>query len=136
MSSKRKADLGKVLGSRQAMIMEYLWTNGAQSVSTLHQGLSDVDGVAYTTIFTELSRMLKKGLVVKGNAGGSHLDMRYKAAVTRESVVASVVTATIGGLIAAHGPAAVHGFVDAVADDPEALAELRRLLGSRARKQR
>ena len=124
-----------MLGSRQALIMEYLWAHGSQSVAALHQALSDVDGVAYTTIFTELSRMLKKGLVAKGNDGGSHLDMRYRAAVTRESVVSSVVTATIGGLIAAHGPAAVHGFVDAVADDPEALAELRRLLVNRTRKQ-
>jgi predicted transcriptional regulator len=118
------------------MILEYLWANGPQSVSTLHQALSEADGVAYTTVFTELSRMLKKGLVAKGNEGGSHLDMRYRAAVTRESVVSSVVSQTLGGLIAAHGPAAIHGFVDAVADDPEALAELRRVLGSRARKKR
>lgn len=134
--SKRTADLSKVLGSRQASIMEFLWANGSQSVSALHQGLSDRDGVAYTTVFTELSRMLKKGLVAKSNEGGSHLDTRYRAAVTRESVVSSVVTATIGGLIAAHGPAAVHGFVDAVANDAEALAELRRLLENRAGKRR
>jgi hypothetical protein len=38
------------------------------------------------------------------------------------------VAPALGGLIAAHGAAAIHGFVDAVADDPSALVELRRLL--------
>ncbi|WP_317994821.1 BlaI/MecI/CopY family transcriptional regulator [Vulcanimicrobium alpinum] len=136
MSSRRKADLGKVLGTRQASIVEYLWAHGPQSVSELHRGLSEREDLAYTTVFTELTRMLKKGLVAKGNDGGSHLDVRYRAAVTREDVVARIVAQTLGGLISAHGPAAVHGFVDAVANDGAALAELRRLLHDRSRKRR
>lgn len=136
MSPRKKADLGKALGARQASILEYLWAHGAQSVSDLHRGLSEREDLAYTTVFTELSRMLKKGLVAKGNDGGSHLDMRYRAAVTREGVVSAIVAQTLGGLIAAHGPAAVHGFVDAVAGDPGALGELRRLLAHRSRTKR
>ena len=136
MSPRKKADLGKALGSRQASILEYLWAHGPQSVSELHRGLSEREDLAYTTVFTELSRMLKKGLVAKGNDGGSHLDMRYRAALTREGVIASVVAQTLGGLISAHGPAALHGFVDAVEHDPSALEELRRLLDDRSRKKR
>src|ERR1700736_544306 len=134
MSPRKKADLGKVLGSRQASILEYLWAHGPCSVSELHRGLSEREDLAYTTVFTELSRMLKKGLVAKGNEGGSHLDMRYLADVMREGVVAGIVAQTLGGLISAHGPAAIHGFVDAVANDPSALEELRRLLYARSRK--
>ncbi len=134
MSPRKKADLGRVLGTRQASILEYLWAHGPRSVSELHRGLSEREDLAYTTVFTELSRMLKKGLVAKGNDGGSHLDMRYRAAITREGVVSSIVAQTLGGLISAHGPAAVHGFVDAVAHDPDALEELRRLLDRRSRK--
>jgi BlaI family transcriptional regulator, penicillinase repressor len=134
MSPRKKADLGKALGTRQASILEYLWAHGPRSVSELHRGLSEREDLAYTTVFTELSRMLKKGLVAKGNEGGSHLDMRYRAALTREAVVSSVVAQTLGGLISAHGPAAIHGFVDAVAHDPSALEELRRLLNVRSRK--
>jgi predicted transcriptional regulator len=134
MSPRKNADLGKALGTRQASILEYLWAHGPQSVSELHRGLSEREDLAYTTVFTELSRMLKKGLVAKGNEGGSHLDMRYRAALSREGVVSSVVAQTLGGLISAHGPAAVHGFVDAVAHDPSALEELRRLLNARSRK--
>jgi predicted transcriptional regulator len=62
--------------------------------------------------------------------------MRYRAAVTRDGVVSSIVAQTLGGLISAHGPAAVHGFVDAVANDAGALDELRRLLDDRSRKKR
>lgn len=134
MSPRKKADLGKALGSRQASILEFLWAKGPQSVADLHRGLTEREDLAYTTVFTELSRMLKKGLVAKGNEGGSHLDMRYRAAVTREGVVSSIVAQTLGGLISAHGPAAVHGFVDAVAGDPAALDELRRILNDRRRR--
>ncbi|MDQ6943313.1 MAG: BlaI/MecI/CopY family transcriptional regulator [Candidatus Eremiobacteraeota bacterium] len=134
MSPRKKADLGKALGTRQASILEYLWAHGPQSVSELHRGLSEREDLAYTTVFTELSRMLKKRLVAKGNDGGSHLDMRYRAAVSREDIVSMIVAQTLGGLISAHGPAAVHGFVDAVAHDPSALEELRRLLNARSRK--
>jgi predicted transcriptional regulator len=134
VSPRKKADLGKALGARQASILEYLWAHGPQSVSELHRGISEREDLAYTTVFTELSRMLKKGLVAKGNEGGSHLDMRYRAALSREGVVSSIVAQTLGGLISAHGPAAVHGFVDAVAHDACALQELRRLLNVRSRK--
>ncbi len=113
-----------------------MWAHGPQSVAELHRGLAQREDIAYTTIFTELSRMLKKGLVGKGNEGGSHLDMRYRAALSREGVVASIVAQTLGGLISAHGPAAVHGFVDAVAHDPRALDELRRLLDGHSRPKR
>jgi BlaI family transcriptional regulator, penicillinase repressor len=136
MSPRKKANLGRALGSRQASILEYLWAHGPQSVSELHRGLSAREELAYTTVFTELSRMLKKGLVAKGNEGGSHLDMRYRAAVSRDGVVSAVVAQTLGSLISAHGPAAIHGFVDAVASDPGALDELRRLLADRSRKKR
>jgi BlaI family transcriptional regulator, penicillinase repressor len=132
--SRSRANLGKALGPRQASILEYLWAHGPQSVAELHRGLSAREDLAYTTVFTELSRMLKRGLVAKGNAGGSHLDVRYRAATTREGIVSSIVASTLGGLIAAHGPAAMHGFVDAVAADDGALDELRRLLDERSRK--
>src|ERR1700694_1193456 len=136
MSPRKKADLGKALGSRQASILEYLWARGPQSVSELHRGLSEREELAYTTVFTELSRMLKKGLVAKGNEGGSHLDIRYRAAATRDRVIATIVAQTLGGLISAHGPAAVHGFVDAVAKERGALDALRRRLDERSRKKR
>ena len=136
MRARKRADLGKTLGTRQASILEYLWAHGPQSVSELHRGLSRREELAYTTVFTELSRMLKKGLVGKSSEGGSHLDMRYRAALTREGVVSAIVAQTLGGLISAHGPAALHGFVDAVAADEGALDELRRLLAERTRERK
>jgi BlaI family transcriptional regulator, penicillinase repressor len=135
LKRKKQPDLGKVLGSRQASILEYLWKHGPQSVADLHRGLARLEDLAYTTVFTELTRMLHKHLVVKSNEGGTHLDMRYHAAVTREDVVTAVVSETLGSLISAHGSAAVHGFVNAVAHDPASLEELRRVLNARRSKQ-
>jgi predicted transcriptional regulator len=134
LKRKKPPDLGKVLGSRQASILEYLWQHGPQSVVDLHRGLARLEDLAYTTVFTELTRMLRKRLVVKSNDGGTHLDMRYRAAITREDLVASVVSDTLGALIAAHGSAAVHGFVNAVAHDAASLEELRRVLNARRNK--
>ena len=128
MSGRQSADLGRVLGHRQASILEYLWSHGPQSVSELHRGLGECEELAYTTVFTELTRMVEKRLVRKSNSGDSHLSVRYAAAITREQLVAAVVSETLGSLIAAHGRAAVHGFVDALAADPGALDELRSLL--------
>ena len=136
MPRKRNADLSAVLGTRQASILEHLWKSGPQSPTQLHRSIVEVDDIAYTTVFTELSRMLKKGLVSKSTDGGSHFDTKYRAAVTREGVVSATVSKTLGALIDAHGSAAVHGFVDAVGDDPEALAELRRALAGKVRKKR
>jgi len=133
MRRRESADLGKAVGTRQASILEYLWLHGPQSVTDLHRGLSRHEDLAYTTVFTELSRMLKKGLVAKANAGGSHLNVRYRAAATRDGVVSAIVAQTFEQLISAHGPAAVHSFVDAIAVDPGALDELRRVIFGRLR---
>ncbi|MDQ2681597.1 MAG: BlaI/MecI/CopY family transcriptional regulator, partial [Candidatus Eremiobacteraeota bacterium] len=61
--------------------MEYLWKNGPQSPVELHESLSRDEALAYTTIHTELSRLLQKGFVVKN---GRNLDTRYNSAMSRE----------------------------------------------------
>jgi len=48
--------------------------------------------------------------------------------------VTSIVAQTLRGLISAHGAAALHGFVDAVAHDARALDDLRALLDERSAK--
>jgi predicted transcriptional regulator len=136
VTARKRSDFRRILGSRQASILEYLWAHGPQSVAALHRGLSKKDDLAYTTVFTELSRMLQKRLVAKSSETGSHLDIRYRPAVTREALVSAFVTETFGGLLAAYGPAAIDGFVDAVAHDVAALRELRRALGARNGKKR
>lgn len=115
----------QALGTRETAIMEYLWKHGAQAPGDLHRALSANEPLAYSTVYTELSRLTKKGLVRKK---GRNLEATYAAAVSRERFVTSLVSQVVGGLIDAHGAAAIHGFVDVIADDEESKDAIRRLL--------
>jgi predicted transcriptional regulator len=116
------------LGVLQARIMERLWARGPQALTELHRSLAEESEIAYTTIATELTRLQRKGLVLKR---GAHLATRYRAAIERETFVERLVGGVLQGLLGTHGRAAIHGFVDAIADDPEALEETLRLLQKR-----
>ncbi len=110
--------------------MEHLWAKGPQAIVELHQCLGGVSSIAYTTVHTELSRLIKKHLVVKR---GSYAEATYTAKVPREQFVGDVVRDVLRGLLDAHGPVAVHGFVDLVASDDDARALLEQGLKARKR---
>jgi len=129
---RAKKTAAQTLGPRQSTIMESLWADGPQTPVDLHRRLSANEDVAYTTIFTELSRLVAKRLVRK--RGRTHLSVTYEAAMTREAYVSDNVAAVLGDLLAAHGSAVIHGFVDLVAehDELEALDAARECRRSRA----
>ncbi|GAC1471799.1 MAG: hypothetical protein PVSMB1_19450 [Gemmatimonadaceae bacterium] len=127
------AGVHQTLGELESKIMEYLWKHGPQSVAGLHRALEAKSSIAYTTVFTELSRLLKKGLLRKR---GKHLDTKYAASTSREVFVGSLVSEVLGGLLDAHGQAAIHGFIDVIANDNDALDELAKLVRERRRKPR
>ncbi|MBC5798859.1 MAG: BlaI/MecI/CopY family transcriptional regulator [Candidatus Eremiobacteraeota bacterium] len=121
---------GQALGTLQSRVMEHLWLNGPASLAAIQRDLSARAPVAYTTISTELTRLLDKGLVKKA---GAHRETRYAAVLNREQFIDRVVGDVVNGLLDAHGQAAIHGFVDAIADDDEALETTLRLLRKRRR---
>lgn len=112
-----KKSTARTLGPRQMTIMESLWADGPQTPVDLHRRLSAGEEIAYTTIFTELSRLVAKRLVRK--RGRTHLSVTYEAVLTREAYVSENVAAVLGDLLAAHGSAVIHGFVDLVAEHDE-----------------
>lgn len=118
----------QVLGPLEAAIMEHFWAKGPQALAEVHQALAGSRGIAYTTVHTELSRLIKKNLVVKR---GSYADATYAAKVPRETFVDDVVRSVLRGLLDAHGPVAVHGFLDIIRDDDEARTTLERRLRAR-----
>jgi len=125
MSPQKHSRSARPLGPRQAAIMACLWADGPLSATDVHEALSQKDDLAYTTIHTELSRLLEKGLVKKR---GRNLDTKYVAAMSRDQFLQETVRQTLSDLIGTHGAAAVHGFVDIISQDAEALAELRRAI--------
>ncbi len=121
-----KPETFRSLGDLQAAIMEHLWSSGPSSVVQVHEALADNRKVAYTTVFTELGRLLKKGLVKKR---GRHLEVRYEAAVGRSAYLTSIMRGVLSTLTPEHRESALHGFVDAVAGTGrEGLAELERVM--------
>lgn len=127
----RGKGVAQVLGELQTRVMEELWSQGPMALAAMHRALMRRGEVAYTTVATELTRLQAKGLVRKT---GTHLETRYAAAVTRDVFVERFVGDVLSGLVSAHGEAAIHGFVDAIADDNEALEETLRLLQERRRR--
>ncbi|MBC5824404.1 MAG: BlaI/MecI/CopY family transcriptional regulator [Candidatus Eremiobacteraeota bacterium] len=123
----------QVLGPLQAAIMECLWQHGPQSPVELHKLLGKKQEIAYTTVFTELSRLSKKGAVRKQVRSSQ---TRYEATASKETFITSMVNKVLGGLIDAHGAAAIHGFVDIVADDARALDQLSRLVRAKRNRRR
>lgn len=123
--------VNQVLGDLQARVMERLWSDGPAALAVIHRALAKRSDVAYTTVSTELTRLRKKGLVRKT---GMHLDTRYAAVLTREAFVERFVGDVLSGLFDAHGRAAIHGFVEAIAADHEALDETVRLIEERRRR--
>ncbi|MDQ6932886.1 MAG: BlaI/MecI/CopY family transcriptional regulator [Candidatus Eremiobacteraeota bacterium] len=121
-----QAGVEQILGSRQSMIMEYLWAYGAQSPGELHRALEEIDGVAYTTVHTELGRLLKKGFVRKQKG-----ESRYGAVLTREQFMNATVNSVLQGLMQSNRSAAIHGFVDLIFDDEDAYEELQRTIRER-----
>ena len=119
------------LGPLQTAVMESLWHRGPLSAVELHELLSARQDWAYTTIHTELSRLLKKGLVQKR---GSNLETRYAARMSRDEYLKASVKATLAELIGTHGPTAVHGFVELLEDDDAALEALRGAMRQRRRR--
>lgn len=123
--------VNQVLGELQTRVMEQLWSAGPTALAALHRELAGRSEVAYTTVATELTRLQRKGLVRKT---GTYLETRYTAAISREAFVERFVGDVLSGLVGAHGRAAIHGFVDAIAGDEDALDETLRLLQERRRR--
>jgi predicted transcriptional regulator len=123
--------VNQVLGELQTRVMERLWSEGPVSLVALHRALAQRTDIAYTTVSTELMRLQTKGLVRKT---GAYLETRYAATVTREAFVERFVGDVLSGLVNAHGRAAIHGFVEAIGDDDEALRETLRLIEERRKR--
>ena len=77
MTRKRSAWEAHALGPLQSAVMESLWGYGPLSAAEVRERLAERHGWAYTTIHTELTRLLKKGLVEKR---GRNLETRYATA--------------------------------------------------------
>ncbi|MBI4307339.1 MAG: BlaI/MecI/CopY family transcriptional regulator [Chloroflexi bacterium] len=117
--------LSKVLGSREAEIMELLWREGELSVAQAHRLLGARE-LAYTTVMTLMKRLWDKGLLERRLERGAYI---YSPSLSREELLYNVAQGVVGGLLEELGsPAVAHLFRHAVEKDDQLLAELERLI--------
>ncbi len=119
--------LGKVLGSREAEIMELLWKEGELTVAEAHRRLAGRE-LAYTTVMTLMKRLWEKGLLHRKLERGAYI---YAPALSREELLDNVAHEVVGGLLEElASPAVAHLFQHAVEKDDQLLAELEKLIQS------
>ncbi|MBI2917944.1 MAG: BlaI/MecI/CopY family transcriptional regulator [Chloroflexi bacterium] len=119
--------LGKVLGSREAEIMELLWKEGELTVAQAHQHLAGRE-LAYTTVMTLMKRLWDKGLLQRRLERGAYI---YSSTLSREELLDKVAHEVVGGLLEdLASPAVAHLFRHAVEKDDQLLAELEKLVQS------
>ncbi len=117
--------LGKILGSREAEIMELLWREGELSVAQAHQLLASRE-LAYTTVMTLMKRLWDKGLLQRKLDRGAYI---YWPSQSREELLDNVAREVVGGLLEElASPAVAHLFRHAVENDDQLLDELEKLI--------
>ncbi len=103
--------LHRILGATEAHLMQALWTlaHGAEDTP---EGWTTIGGVCqslgsghnYKTVQTVMNRLVEKRLVMRRQEEPAHL---YRAAVTKENLIAQVTRQVIDGLMSDFGDVAV-----------------------------
>jgi predicted transcriptional regulator len=121
--------LCRLLGHREACIMEALWDHEDVSVREIHSALSKDEELAYTTVMTITDRLWKKGLLARRKRGKTYL---YTPKSNKESFVTGAVRRVFDSFVPDLNRSALSHFVDTLAaQQPELLEELERLLRER-----
>lgn len=127
----RNEGLERVLGGLERRVLEALWKIGRPA--TVRDVLERVRGQerpAYNTVMTVLLRLSQKGLVVRRKSRGTwHYEAALSEADLREKVSAEVVR----GLLDLAPQATLAQLVDVLAEQPEALDELARMIERKRR---
>ena len=119
----------RVLGDREASIMEVVWNAREATVREIHAALGCKTHLAYTTVMTITDRLRRKGLLRRQKRGNAYV---YCAEGSRESFVASCVHRLLDAFLPDLNEAALSRFVDGLAQEqPELLARLERIVRTR-----
>lgn len=109
----------------ELVILNLLWQKGPSTVRDLHETLTELRDIRYTTTLKTLQVMTGKGLVSRDESSRAHI---YSAAVgqqeTQRFLVGDLVDKVFGGSAAG----LVAGALSARKASPEELAKIRQLL--------
>ncbi len=120
--TKRGDGTEKVLGPLEAEMMQIIWaTEKPVSVRDLLESINaqHAKPLAYTTVMTVMSRLVKKGALRRWREGRAYM---YEALVSDAAGIA------VKNVMSEFGEAAIAHFVDEAHADPKVLRRLERLL--------
>ena len=120
------------LSELQLAVMHVLWQRHNAAVAEVHEALEPERGLALTTVATVLTRLEKAGLVAHKAAGRHYV---YRPLVSEESVRRSMVSVLADRLFEGDVAALVSHLVNARDIKPGDLAEVKRLIEQKERKE-
>lgn len=110
------------LGPLEAEVLSVLWgSGGPMTVRAVAHELNSGRGapLAYTTVMTVMSRLARKGILVRSRSGRGYSYL---------PVAADTAEIAVRGVLAEFGDAALARFVERVELDPGLRGRLRRLM--------
>lgn len=125
--------LRRILGSLEADLMEAVWQLTSSGASSSDQGWTTVGAVCrylgsgyhYKTVQTVMNRLVEKNLFIRRQ---QHRAFEYRAAITRDELVAQVTRNVVSGLVQDFGEVAIAQLVQTLHDvTPDHLAQLEQL---------
>ena len=119
-----------VLSDLQLMLMRVFWSRSSATAAEVVADLRASRPLAHTTVATLLSRLEKRGLLLADRDGRQ---VSYRAAVSRQEVRRSMVSALLAGLFDGEARGLVSHLVDQRNIGAEELAEIRAALARKGR---
>jgi BlaI family transcriptional regulator, penicillinase repressor len=122
-SQPKSSDL--VLSDLQLILMRVLWARSSATAAEVVADLRATRPLAHTTVATLLSRLEKRGLLHAAREGRQ---VTYRAAVSRQDVRRSMVSALLTGLFDGDARDLLSHLVDQRSIGADELAEIRAAL--------
>jgi predicted transcriptional regulator len=126
--------LAKIVGSAERPILEVLWEKGPLTGREIYEQVRKGKALAYTTVLTLVSRMVKKGSVRRRKVDGLYA---YEAALKKAEFEKHVASAVIKGILEVSPSCAVSSFVDIVSKwDESKLDEIMEIIEEKRKAER
>ena len=118
------------LAELQMAIMQVLWSRGEATVAEVRDALAPQRELAHTTVATMLSKMERKGQVLRRSAGRA---LSYRAAIERDRVGRSMAADFTERLCAGDVTQMVCHLLDGCEVSKDDLAKVKRLIRQKER---
>lgn len=108
---RANAILGKVLGSLELKVMDFMWQTERATVQQVTETISRKGHKAYTTIMTVMLHLVEKGLLRRTKEGRSY---QYKVVFGRQEFLKETVKSRLKDIISDFGDMAIAQFFEQI----------------------